>query len=100
MAADGGLSPLEMGMILVYTGSSQFIAVNMLSVGASPIAIIITTFLVNLRHLLFSVSLSPYFKDIKRRIIPFISFFITDKSFAGDVPNTVAKDCQFRYHEV
>ena len=38
--------------LLVYAGSAQFIASAMLSSGSAAAAIISTTFLVNLRHLL------------------------------------------------
>jgi 4-azaleucine resistance transporter AzlC len=87
LAADAGLTPLKIGMmsLLVYAGSAQFIAVSMLSTGMGPLPIIVTTFLVNLRHILFSASLSPYFKEISQRLIPFISFYITDESFAVSI---------------
>lgn len=42
--------------ILVFAGSAQFIAIAMLSAGASPVSIILTTMVVNLRHtLIFSL---------------------------------------------
>lgn len=87
MAADIGLNPLEMGLMsaFVYAGSAQFIAVDMLGSAANAIAIIVTTFLVNLRHLLFSASLAPHFQGIKQKLITFISFFITDESFAVSI---------------
>jgi 4-azaleucine resistance transporter AzlC len=87
MAADIGLKPVETGMMsfFVYAGSAQFIAVNMLGMGISPLPIIVTTFFVNLRHILFSASLSPYFKEITQKLIPFISFYITDESFAVSI---------------
>ena len=46
MAADAGLSPLQMGLmsLFVYAGSAQFIAIDMLSSGVTAVPIIITTF--------------------------------------------------------
>jgi len=87
MAADAGLSPLQIALmsLLVYTGSAQFIAVNMLSSGVTAVPIIVTTFLVNLRHFLFSATLAPYFCKVKQSLIPFISFFITDETFAVSI---------------
>lgn len=87
MASDIGLSPLQIGImsLFVYAGSSQFIAVNMLGTGVSSMAIVMTTFLVNLRHFLFSASLAPFFKEMNRKLIPIISFFITDESFAVSI---------------
>jgi len=66
----------------VFAGSSQLITVNMLSDGATILPIIMMTFLVNLRHLLMSASLSLHFKKADQRLLPVISFLITDESFA------------------
>ncbi|MDN5332519.1 MAG: hypothetical protein PWP45_1744 [Tepidanaerobacteraceae bacterium] len=99
LAANAGLTPLQTGMmsLLVYAGSAQFIAVSMLSAAASYPAIIATTFLVNLRHLLFSASLSPYFKEISRKLILFISFFITDESFAVSITDLRERNLSYTY---
>ena len=93
LAADIGLSPFETGLmsLFVYAGSAQFIAVKLLGINASAFTIIITTFLVNLRHLLFSASLSPYFKEIKQKLIPIISFGITDETFAVSITDVREK---------
>jgi len=100
MAANEGLSPLQMGLmsVFVYAGSAQFIAVDMLGSGISYAAIIATTFLVNLRHFLFSASLAPYFREIKQRLIPLISFFITDESFAVSITDAKQKPLSHTYY--
>src|SRR6056297_646099 len=84
LALQTDLSPyLIVGMsIFVFAGSSQLIAVNMLTAQAGVIAIIMTTFLVNLRHILMSASLSLHFQNTPQRLLPFIGFVITDESFA------------------
>ncbi|MDK2902198.1 MAG: hypothetical protein PWQ93_117 [Clostridiales bacterium] len=71
--------------LIVYAGSAQFIASGMVNAGASPLSIISTVFMVNLRHLLYSASLSTYFKSIPRRLIPMLSFFITDESYGVSI---------------
>ena len=60
LAQKGGLAPWQMAAmsLLVFAGSSQFIAVAMLATGASALAIISTVFMVNLRHLLMSSALA------------------------------------------
>src|SRR6056297_3570977 len=84
LALSTDLSPyLIVGMsIFVFAGSSQLIAVNMLTAQAAVIPIIMTTFLVNLRHILMSASLSLYFKKTPQKLLPLIGFLITDESFA------------------
>ena len=52
LAQKVGLHPFEIGLmsVLVFAGSSQFIGISMMAAGAAPGAIILTTFMVNLRH--------------------------------------------------
>jgi 4-azaleucine resistance transporter AzlC len=67
--------------LIVYAGSAQLIAVGLFAAGISPLSIIITTFIVNLRHLLMSAALSPYLKSWKRSLLPFFAFELTDETF-------------------
>lgn len=68
--------------ILVFAGSAQFIAVAMLTAGASAGAIILTTFVVNLRHILMSSSLALYLRNVNRWFLTLFAYGITDESFA------------------
>ncbi|RHW39888.1 branched-chain amino acid ABC transporter permease [Lysinibacillus yapensis] len=56
------LSVLEIFLlsVLVYAGSAQFIFCGLYVAGAPFSVIIITTFIVNLRHLLMSLTVAPY----------------------------------------
>lgn len=87
IAVNSGLSvPQALLMsLLIYAGSAQFIAAGMIGAGADPFSIIVTVFIVNLRHVLYSASLSTYFKSIRRRMIPILSFFITDESYGVSI---------------
>lgn len=84
LAQKAGLSPLEIGLmsVLVFAGSSQFIAVSMLSAGASLFSIVATTFIVNLRHFLMSSALAVYLKNADRKKLSFFAYGVTDESFA------------------
>jgi len=92
LALNTDLSPyIIVGMsAFVFAGSSQLIAVNMLTAQAAIIPIIMTTFLVNLRHILMSASLSLHFKKTPSKLLPLIGFVITDESFA--IGNTLIKE--------
>lgn len=68
--------------IIVYAGASQFMALEMISLGLSSANIIIATFLLNLRHMVMSASLSQDLKGVDRRLLPIIGFGITDESFS------------------
>lgn len=89
LARQAGLSPAEIGLmsLLVYAGASQFIAVEMILKGTQWPPIIITTFLINLRHLLMSSTLSLYFKRNHPWILSLLSAQLTDESFAMAMSN-------------
>jgi len=69
--------------LIVYAGASQFMAVSLMSAGIGMIEIVLTTFIVNLRHLLMSASLSQkVHKKADEKLLPIIAFGITDETFA------------------
>lgn len=76
--------------VIVYAGSAQFIAVGLFAAATAPLLIILTTFVVNLRHMLMSAALSPFVASWRKRDIAFFSFELTDESFA--LHSTATKD--------
>jgi len=90
LALKAGLSPFEVGLmsLLVYAGASQFIAVDMLSKGIVWFPIVLTTLLINLRHLLMSSTFSLYLKNTRLAVLGLISAQLTDESFALATSNT------------
>ncbi|MBW2600134.1 MAG: AzlC family ABC transporter permease [Deltaproteobacteria bacterium] len=84
IAQKAGFSPVEIGLmsLLVYAGSAQFIAVSMLSAGAGIVPIIITTFTINLRHMLMSSSLSTFMRNLGMGRLSLFAYGVTDESFA------------------
>ncbi len=83
VAVASGLSPAgAAGMsAFVFAGSAQFIATGLVA-SATPLPIIIlTTFVVNLRHALYAASLAPYMKHLPQRWLAPLGFSLTDQSF-------------------
>lgn len=68
--------------VLVYAGSAQFIAVSLLAASVSPLSVVLTTFVVNLRHLLMAAALAPYLRGWSRLRQALFAFELTDESFA------------------
>jgi len=93
LAQKAGLTPLQIGLmsILVFAGSAQFIAVAMLSAGASAVAIVTTTFVVNLRHVLMSSALAVYLRAAHRGLLALFAYGVTDESFAVNLPRFHAR---------
>ncbi|WP_181215926.1 AzlC family ABC transporter permease [Mesobacillus foraminis] len=87
-----GLSILEIALLsfILYAGSGQFIAAGMIGAGSSATAIIITIFFVNLRHILLSAALSPYFRHLTPIKNMLVGALLTDETF-GVAINKAAK---------
>lgn len=89
-----GLHPLAIGFmsLVVFAGSSQFIAVSMISSGMPAVTIVITTFVVNLRHLLMSSALALPFRGRSRGVLTLFAYGVTDESFAVNYPKLLEGD--------
>lgn len=67
--------------LIVFAGSAQLMAVGFISQGMNPLAIIAATFIINLRHLLMSASLSPYMRSWSKSQVAWFAFELTDETF-------------------
>ncbi len=68
--------------IFVFAGASQFMALDLIKASVAFGNIILATFLLNLRHMMMSASLSVKLKETKKKWLPFIAFGITDETFS------------------
>jgi 4-azaleucine resistance transporter AzlC len=84
LAVDLGIDPLPAYFmsIIVFAGSSQFIGARLISAGTAPIVVIATTFVVNLRHALYSVSLAPSVRHLTRGWRGLLAYLLTDEAYA------------------
>ncbi|MEM7209964.1 MAG: AzlC family ABC transporter permease [Pseudomonadota bacterium] len=84
LAIGAGLSPMatQAMSLFVFAGSAQFVAAGLLSQSAGVAIIVLTTFIVNLRHALYSASLAPYVQNLSQRWLLPLGFWLTDETFA------------------
>jgi len=80
----------------VFAGSAQFIAVGLLAAGTGWPIIVLTTFVVNLRHALYSATLAPYIKHLPQRWQVPLAFWLTDETFVV-VVNRYTQNPSSRY---
>ena len=75
--------------LLIYAGSMQYVGVSLLAGGASVLTTLLTTFMVNARHLFYSISMVDTYKDAGRHK-PYMIFALTDETYSllcdGKVP--------------
>lgn len=88
-AGFGVLWSFAMGTF-IYAGSMQYVGVSLLAGGASVLTTAITTFMVNARHLFYSISMIDTYKDAGK-YKPYMIFALTDETYSllcdGDTPD-------------
>lgn len=84
LAKTTGLSIVEtlMMSMIVFAGASQYISLTLLTLGTGTFEIILTTFIVNIRHFLMSASLNEKVEEDRTLYKAIYSFGITDETFS------------------
>lgn len=84
LAKSTGLSFIETFAmsVFVYAGAAQYMALNLIAIGTGAFEIIFTTFIVNIRHLLMSATVSEKLEDTHPKKKAGLAFGITDEVFA------------------
>lgn len=93
--ANGYSTALAAAMsIFIYAGSMQYVAIGLMTGGASLITTALTTLMVNIRHLFYGVSmLEKYQNTGKAR--PYLIFALTDETYSlvcGELPGLAPED--------
>jgi 4-azaleucine resistance transporter AzlC len=89
LALGAGLPPAPaMAMSsVVFAGSAQFIGQGLIGQGYPALVIILTTFVVNLRHLLYSASVAPFVQPLPARWKWGLAYLLTDEAYATTIVN-------------
>lgn len=76
----GGLWPIAMSLF-IFAGSMQYMAVSLLTGGASLITTALTTLVVNARHLFYGISMIDAYKGAGKKK-PYLIFALTDETYS------------------
>jgi 4-azaleucine resistance transporter AzlC len=87
LALGAGLSPISAQMMssVVFAGSSQFVAAQLIHDSAPGVVIILTIAIVNLRHMLYSASIAPYIENLSPRWKALLAYLLTDEAYAATI---------------
>ncbi len=75
---------------VVFAGSAQFIAAQLIGNGAPAVVLLITTLVVNLRHMLYSASVAPYLRRLRPRWRWLLAYLLTDEAYAVAIGHYLA----------
>ena len=83
VALSAGIPPLETQALslFVFAGSAQFITAVLVAESTPALIVVLTILVVNLRHALYSASISPYTQHLPRRWKAILAWLLTDEAF-------------------
>lgn len=80
----------------IYAGSMQYVAITLISTGASLITTALTTLMVNARHLFYGISMVDKYKGAGKKK-PYLMFALTDETYSLVCSDEALKDVSDRH---
>ena len=68
--------------LTIYAGSMQYVAVDLLSTGASLISAALMTLVINARHLFYGLSMLEKYRDVRGGKKFYLIFALTDETYS------------------
>lgn len=68
--------------LILFAGSSQFMIVQLLGVGTPWLVIVLSAFIINLRHALYSASMAPYVQHLSPLWKGLLAYVLVDEAYA------------------
>lgn len=89
LALDAGLSPLDAQAMssVIFAGSAQFMTARLVGALTPGMIVILTGFVINLRHALYSASIAPYTKHLPLKWKAALAYLLTDEAYAVSIVN-------------
>ncbi|GAA0246084.1 AzlC family ABC transporter permease [Haladaptatus pallidirubidus] len=83
-AVNAGMpAPQALAMsVFVFAGASQLAAADLIGRSAPAAVVVLTVLIINLRMMMYSASIAPYFKRQSARWKAGLSYFLTDQAYA------------------
>jgi len=67
---------------IVFAGSAQFVIAQLIAAGTPSLVVILTAFIVNIRHMLYSASVSSYTRTLHPLWKWLLAYLLTDEAYA------------------
>ena len=98
LAADLSTAEAQAMSVIVFAGSAQFMLVQLMAVGTPALVIIVTGFIINLRHALYSASIAPHIKYLSPLWKTLLSYLLTDEAYAIAITRYYKRDAGRHKH--
>ena len=68
--------------VFIFAGASQLAAIELVGQSAPVAVVVLTVLVINLRHVMYSASIAPYFESEPPRWKAALSYLLTDQAYA------------------
>jgi 4-azaleucine resistance transporter AzlC len=100
LALSAGLSRTEAQAMsaVIFAGSAQFMLVQLVGAGTPTVVMILTGFVINLRHALYSASVAPYLHRLNLPWKALLSYLLTDEAYVVSITHYMQDDNNEKKH--
>ena len=84
LAVGAGIAPgaAQAMSSVLFAGSAQFMTAQMVTTGTPWFVMVLTVFIINLRHALYSASVAPYTRSLSPLWKGLLAYLLTDEAYA------------------
>jgi 4-azaleucine resistance transporter AzlC len=83
---------------IIFAGSAQLMTVQLVAIGTPAAVLIITGFVINLRHALYSASVAPYVRHLNPAWKGMLAYLLTDEAYAVTITHYQQEGDQHHRH--
>ena len=86
-AVEAGMPPVAAQAMsaIIFAGSAQFVAAQLIAASSPALVIVAMVFVINLRHMLYSASLSTHLATLSLRRRALLAYLLTDEAYAASI---------------
>ncbi|WP_123622786.1 AzlC family ABC transporter permease [Halorubrum sp. CSM-61] len=101
-AANVGLSLTQMvGMsLLLFSGAAQLAVIDLIGQNAPVAVVIVTAIIINIRHIMYSASIAPYFRRFDTATKWVAAYFLADEIYAVSITEYRDPVTELRSHKL
>jgi predicted branched-subunit amino acid permease len=71
--------------LLIFSGAALIVALQLIAFGAPAVVVLFSALLVNLRFMIYSASLAPYFKHLSAGRKSLLAYLLSDQAYATSI---------------
>jgi predicted branched-subunit amino acid permease len=71
--------------LLIFSGAALIVALQLISTGAPAVVVLFSALAVNLRFMIYSASLAPYFKNLSASWKSLLAYMLSDQAYAASI---------------